>query len=329
MPKSIQSGVELPTPSANANTYTDANGLAALKKDPNSPQAIRAVAQQVDALFLQMMLKSMRDASAASGEADSNEMGMYQDMFDKQIALTMSQHQDLGLGSMLTRQLAAAAAARAAPATGSAPAPAGAARSPVPGAAAAPSTLAVPTTSAAPPTTDSPPTTAAPPTSMTQSAAEFVAQVLPSIQAAAQALGVSPLAMLAQAALETGWGKRMPRTADGSPSLNLFGIKADGNWSGARAVANTVEYSGGVATQRQTAFRAYGSLEESISDFAGLLKSSPRYAAALAAGSKPEAYVAGIGRSGYATDPGYANKLNEILNSGAFHSALAVKSTKL
>src|ERR1700737_4779150 len=93
---------------ANANTYSDPNGLAALKKDPNSPAALHAVAQQVDALFLQMMLKSMRDANAASGEGDSNEMGLYQDMFDKQIALTMSQHQGLGLGNLLTRQLGAA-----------------------------------------------------------------------------------------------------------------------------------------------------------------------------------------------------------------------------
>src|ERR1700676_3121725 len=94
-----------PASTSNANTYTDPNGLAALKKDPNSPQAIRAVAQQVDALFMQMMLKSMRDASPAGGESDSNEMGMYQDMFDKQIALNLSQHQGLGLGTLLTRRL--------------------------------------------------------------------------------------------------------------------------------------------------------------------------------------------------------------------------------
>src|SRR5260221_7639944 len=106
-----------PSPAmANANTYSDPNGLAALKKDPNSPAALHAVAQQVDALFLQMMLKSMRDANAAAGEGDSNEMGLYQDMFDKQIALTMSQHQDLGLGSLLTRQIAARAAGGALPA---------------------------------------------------------------------------------------------------------------------------------------------------------------------------------------------------------------------
>src|SRR5271170_5488987 len=93
-----------------ATTYTDINGLAALKKDPNSPQAISAVAEQVEALFLQMMLKSMRDASSAEA-TDSNEMGMYQDMFDKQVALSISQHADLGIGRLLKRQLEGKAAA--------------------------------------------------------------------------------------------------------------------------------------------------------------------------------------------------------------------------
>src|SRR5882672_3879325 len=292
---------------ANANTYSDPNGLATLKKDPNSPEALHAVAQQVDALFLQMMLKSMRDANAASGEGDSNEMGMYQDMFDKQIALTMSQHQDLGLGSLLTRQIAARAAAG-----GATPAPADDRTTPRP--AAAPSSAA-------------PPATSAPPTSMTQSAGEFVDQVLPSIRTAAQALGLNPLVLLAQAALETGWGKRMARTADGNPSLNLFGIKADDTWVGARAAANTVEYSGGVATQRQAAFRAYGSIEESVNDFAHLLKNSPRYRHAAAAGPDAQAYVEGIGRSGYATDPEYAAKLTEILHGSTLRAA--VKSVKL
>src|ERR1700678_34355 len=87
-----------------ASTYTDISGLAALKKDHNSPEAISAVAQQVEALFLQMMLKSMRDAAAAE-ETDSNEMGMYQDMFDKQVALSISQHTDLGIGRLLKRKL--------------------------------------------------------------------------------------------------------------------------------------------------------------------------------------------------------------------------------
>jgi peptidoglycan hydrolase FlgJ len=307
MTNSIKS-VTPPSPAmANANTYSDPNGLAALKKDPNSPAALHAVAQQVDALFLQMMLKSMRDANAAAGEGDSNEMGMYQDMFDKQIALTMSQHQDLGLGSLLTRQIAARAAAGSAT-----PAPADDHTAPRPAAA---------------PSSSAPPVTPAPPTSMTQSAGEFVDQVLPSIRTAAEALGLNPLVLLAQAALETGWGKRMARTADGNPSLNLFGIKADDTWVGARAAANTIEYAGGVATQRQAAFRAYGSIEESVNDFANLLKNSPRYRHAAAAGPDAQAYVDGIGRSGYATDPEYAAKLNDILHGSTLRAA--VKSIKL
>ena len=292
----------------NANTYSDPNGLAALKKDPNSPEALHAVAQQVDALFLQMMLKSMRDANAAAGGEDSNELGMYQDMFDKQIALTMSQHQDLGLGSLLTRQIAARAAAGGT-------------------AAATPGDHTAPRAAGPAPVVAPPRATPAPPTSMMQSVGEFVDQVMPSIRTAAQALGLNPLALLAQAALETGWGKRMARTADGSPSLNLFGIKADDGWAGTRAASNTVEYAGGVATQRQAAFRAYGSIEESVNDFANLLKNSPRYRHAAAAGADAQAYVDGIGRSGYATDPEYAVKLTEILHSSTLRAA--VKAIKL
>jgi flagellar protein FlgJ len=279
-----------PVDTSAATTYTDMNGLAALKSDPTSPQAINAVAGQVEALFLQMMLKSMRDASA-SDDPDSNEMGMYQDMFDKQVALTMSQHDDLGIGRLLKRQLSGKPAA---------PSPKSA-------------------SSAAP---------AAGP-ALSQTPAEFVHRVMPTIRRAALGLGVNPLGMLAQAALETGWGQRMPRTADGSPSLNIFGIKAGEEWKGARATADTVEFSKGVATPRRTAFRAYGSIEESVSDFANLLMNSPRYRDAISAGGNVQAYIRSMGRSGYATDPDYENKLNQILNSGTLQAALIPRTAAL
>jgi flagellar protein FlgJ len=121
----------------------------------------------------------------------------------------------------------------------------------------------------------------------------------------------------------------MARTADGTPSLNMFGIKAGEGWNGARAVADTVEFSGGVATQRRTAFRAYGSIEESVNDFANLLSNSPRYREAIAAGGNAQAYVHSIARSGYATDPDYGNKLNEILNGGTLRAALGARTTTL
>jgi flagellar protein FlgJ len=164
---------------------------------------------------------------------------------------------------------------------------------------------------------------------LAQTPAEFVDQVMPAIRRAAGALGVNPLGLLAQAALETGWGQRMPRTAEGSPSLNLFGIKAGEEWTGARATADSLEFSNGVATPRRTAFRAYGSIEESVSDFANLLKNSPRYRDALAAGGDTQAYIERIGKSGYATDPGYANKLNQILNSSMLRAALPTRTAAL
>jgi flagellar protein FlgJ len=265
-------GAATPDTSA-ASTYTDLNGLAALKRDPDSPQAIKAVAEQVEAMFLQMMLKSMRDASA-SDDPDANEMGMYQDMFDKQVALTISQHADLGIGRLLKRQISGK------------PAPAL-------------------------------PKSAAETGSIAATPAEFINRMMPSIKSAASALGVNPMGLMAQAALETGWGQRMPRNANGSPSYNMFGIKAGDGWTGPKAIADSMEVTNGVAAPKRTAFRSYGSIEESVNDFAALLKNSPRYKDALAAGANAQTYVARIGSSGYATDPDYGNKLNEILHGDA------------
>ncbi|HEX3395693.1 MAG TPA: flagellar assembly peptidoglycan hydrolase FlgJ [Steroidobacteraceae bacterium] len=295
-----------------ATTYTDVNALAALKRDPNSPEALSAVAQQVEALFLQMMLKSMRDATAAE-ETDSNEMGMYQDMFDKQVALSISQHADLGIGRLLKRQLAG----KSAPST--VKLSSGAASIGAAGTGAASTGAAIAT----------PPSAAAPTAAIAHSPAEFVNRIMPSIQRAASALGVNPLGMLAQAALETGWGQRLPRNADGSSSHNLFGIKAGNEWTGARAAADSMEVIDGVATPRRSMFRAYGSIEESVNDFANLLKNSPRYREVLAAGADPGGYVAGMGKSGYATDPDYGNKLNQILGSDTLQWALGARVAAL
>src|SRR6202789_3484668 len=114
MTTSLTSPSSIPPSSAatapDAGTYTDLSGLAALKNAPTSPATIKAVSEQVEALFLQMMLKSMRDASEAAGEPSSNETGMYQDMFDKQVALTLSKRQDLGIARLFERQLGGKAA---------------------------------------------------------------------------------------------------------------------------------------------------------------------------------------------------------------------------
>jgi len=297
------------------STYTDLNGLAALKNAPSSPETIRAVSEQVEALFLQMMLKSMRDAASADGELDSNETGMYQDMFDKQVALTLAKRQDLGIARLFERQLGGKSAEGGKTPQG---APA---LSPAAGPAASGSTSQADADGRSKASTSS---------NLSRQAEQFVAQVLPTIRRAAATLGVDPVGMLAQAALETGWGQRMPRTADGIPSLNLFGVKAGEEWNGARAVADTVEFNGNsVASQRRTAFRAYGSIEESVTDFAKLLAGSPRYREVVAAGGDAQAYIDGIARSGYATDPEYGNKLNQTLNGGTLRAALNARVAKL
>jgi flagellar protein FlgJ len=307
-----------PTATAQADTYTDLNALASLKNAPASAATIKAVSEQVEALFLQMMLKSMRDAGEAAGEPESNETGMYQDMFDKQVALTLSKRQDLGIARLFERQLG-----------GQTPGGKAVGVDAVPAGAPSPSQLKQQPPGALP---DARGRAAAPPptgANLSEQAAGFVQRVLPTIRQAAAALGVNPLGLLAQAALESGWGQRMPRTADGTSSLNLFGVKAGSDWSGARAVAETVEVNAGVAQQSRTAFRAYGSIEESVGDFARLLSSSPRYREAMAAGGSAEAYVQRIAKAGYATDPEYANKLNEVLNSGTLRAALGARLAKL
>jgi flagellar protein FlgJ len=296
---SLPALADTPADLSAASNYTDISGLESLKRDPNSPQAINAVAQQVEALFLQMMLKSMRDATAAQ-ETDSNEMGMYQDMFDKQVALSISQHADLGIGRLLKRQLQSRSA---------------------------PGALKIGSAGTAPTAPQLP--AALPTAAIAHSPAEFVNRIMPSIQRAASALGVDPQAMLAQAALETGWGQRMPRNADGSSSHNLFGIKAGDEWPGARATADTMEVVSGVASPRRTSFRAYGSIEESVNDFASLLKNSPRYRDVIAAGGSAKGYVETMAKSGYATDPDYGNKLNQILRSGILPSAASPRVAAL
>lgn len=281
---------------ASASTYADVNGLTELKRNPTSEKSINAVAQQVEAMFLQMMLKSMRDANFGN-DLDGSTVNMYQDMFDKQIALSISQHQDLGLGAMLKRQLSGYDAA---------------AQPSVPG--------TVHTSALVAPTR---------PAVLAQTPAEFVRKIMPAIERAAADVGLDPRGLLAQAALETGWGQRMPQTAAGTPSHNLFGIKATDDWSGPRASAETIEFAHGVATQRRAAFRAYDSIEESVRDFAKLLKNSPRYRDVVTAGYDAGAYVERLAACGYATDPEYANKLNQILNGGALQAALLPRSAKL
>jgi flagellar protein FlgJ len=148
--------------------------------------------------------------------------------------------------------------------------------------------------------------------------AEFQARLMPHAQAASQITGIPAQFMLGQAALETGWGRREIRAADGTPSHNLFGVKAGGNWKGAVVEAVTTEYVNGVAQKSVEKFRAYDSYADAFRDYANLLRSNPRYAGVMAQatqGLDADGFANGLQRAGYATDPNYADKLSRIIKT--------------
>lgn len=323
-----------------ASTWLDLNALAQLKagaNDGRSRETLKAVAQQFESLFLGMMLKSMRDAKLGDSPFESDETRFYQDMFDKQIALSMSQGRGLGIAEMLVKQLgprvgateaaSAAGAAASLPTTtelalrvvGAAPElPAGTLPDGVAaldaGAAFPLRPLPVPEAAGAAPAVSDDAFAASP--------EEFVRKVLPHAERAAAQLGADARVLVAQAALETGWGRRVPATADGA-GYNLFGVKAGSAWGGRRVLRDTLEVEGGVPVRTRAAFRAYESLDAGFADYVALLRSNGRYAGVLAAGDDAGAYAAALQSAGYATDPDYARKLVAIVEGDTLRAAVA------
>ncbi|MBI5461111.1 MAG: flagellar assembly peptidoglycan hydrolase FlgJ [Gammaproteobacteria bacterium] len=321
------------------NIYTDPQGLAQLRQqvraegNERSPETLRKVAGQFEALFVQQMLKTMRESSLNEGLMDSDQSKLYQGMFDEQIALEMSRGQGLGLSDMLVRQLGGDSAANAEPRIRE-PAdpflgPAMAARRPAalaygqdrPAALDVAPSADVSGCSAAQlgdiPLTDTPVREWRP-----GSQEEFVADLWPHAESAARTLGVDPKVLLAQAALETGWGQHIMQRRDGSSSHNLFGIKADGRWSGDQVSHRTVEFRHGVLQREQANFRAYTSPGRSLADYAEFIRNNPRYEDALGS-DDPRRYVMELQRAGYATDPAYGRKIMNIYNSDEFQYAVA------
>ena len=153
---------------------------------------------------------------------------------------------------------------------------------------------------------------------------EFVKKLLPAARQSAKLLGLDPLALVAQAALETGWGQRMIKTAQGANSFNLFGIKANNGWQGDTAVVSTLEYNQGVAQKELARFRAYRSPEQSLADYVDFIRTSPRYQDAVAASSDSKAYFEQLQAAGYATDPAYAEKIMAVYQSPTMQQARQV-----
>lgn len=308
-------------PAAPLPSVFDTQSLAALKNGlrKDDPQALKEVARQFEAVFLQMVLKSMRAATPQTGILDSDQTRFYQELLDSQLAQVMAAKGGTGLAAVIERQLSRADLASGADAAAGFPLTPPLRAYPLNS---APRGLPLPDNSVprALPLQGSPVQPAAPSANSDSQAKTFAATVWPDAAAASQATGIPARFLVAHAALESGWGKSEPRFADGRPSHNLFGIKAGGNWLGASVEATTTEYVNGVAEKRVERFRAYGSYAESFRDYAQLLAQSPRYAGVV--GSRDAAgFAQGLQRAGYATDPAYANKLERVIGSLAMLAA--------
>jgi len=270
-----------------ASLAVDVKGMDALRRSAqqNSPEALKATAKQFEALFMNMVLKSMRDATPQDGIFDSQQGKMYTSMLDQQISQTMASR-GVGLADVLVRQLSNIAGNHVLPAEGMpagqvpvAPAAAGA------GAASQPANIRA-----------------------------FQERLAPHAEEASRATGIPAKFMLGQAALESGWGKREIRGADGSASHNLFGIKATGGWKGKVVETATTEYVNGVPQTKMAKFRAYDSYADAFRDYAKLLRDNPRYQNVLANATDAAGFAQGLQKAGYATDPQYAAKLTRIIN---------------
>lgn len=274
----------------------DARALDALKHGARdaSPEArkqsVREAATQFEAVFMNMLMKSMRDAGQKDGALESDTTRTYTGMFDQQLAQKISQR-GIGLADMIVKQLERRTVD-----------PQSLGATPRRDAAATLSQLRSATAAATAAATEGAPAPGA-------AAREFVRARWNDAQAAALQTGVPPQFILGQAALESGWGRRDIKMADGSTSHNLFGIKATGGWKGATVEATTTEYVGGVARKVVEKFRAYGSHAESFADHARLLTANPRYAASLKSGADAAKFAQSLQQAGYATDPLYASKL--------------------
>lgn len=300
--------------------YTDFQGLQRLHTaaEQHSPEAAREAAQQFESLFLGMMLKSARAATPGGGLLDSKRIQFFQSMLDHQVAVDLAQRGSIGLQPLIMRQLGLTVdPAAKQQEQSSLLAPDSVSResagrlshsNPLSPARGRGDDKILPLTAARPPLR-----TAANPQWKPASALDFVRDLWPHAVAAARKLGVSARVLVAQAALETGWGKHVIQRGDGATSYNLFGIKAGSGWGGVRANVPTMEYRDGAAVREAAGFRTYRSLGDSFRDYVHLIRNNPRYRDAVAAAGDPSAYLRALQTAGYATDPHYADKIEAIL----------------
>lgn len=323
------------------NSTDNANNINQTSNSKD-PAAIDKVARNLESAFAKLLISSMR----SSGLSDDDSLfpgaaGHYRDLYDQQIARIMSEGRGLGLQAAIRHQLGGETAL-----------PASSAHSSAPSSAMYPLTdttqpLPVRLLPLALSTSGPPPQTAAQeyaidlpaaayerPSVCSATAArfaetrgattpeEFVAAIWPHAQQAATELGIPAKTLVAQAALETGWGRKIPRQPGGSEAHNLFGIKATGRWRGESVTTTTTEFVNNVAHRETANFRAYASPADSFADYVRLLKNNPRYADTLNSSGDGKRFAQALQQAGYATDPNYAAKLDAIAEGPTLRRAL-------
>ena len=296
------------------HSFSGFEQMRAQARDGDS-EALSGAAKQFESVFVQMMLKAMRDTVPEGGLFDSEQSDFYEGMFDQQISLNIANGKGIGLAEVIERQLSATQAGAATEGE-SAEGEKAPLNMPVRSPFAALQSMHRPLgidqqrvkSGLANHGNEQPLSSPVAGNWAPASPEAFADELRPYAQRAAAKLGVSENLLIAQAALETGWGQKvMPRNAGGS-SYNLFGIKANASWQGDKASTATLEYRDGVAQRERADFRAYGSLQQSFDDYVNFVSEQPRYSEALNA-SDDKSFVEALQHNGYATDPAYAEKI--------------------
>lgn len=376
---SVDTGIK---PAQVQDTYLDPNALDSIKAmgRDKDPQALKEVAKKFEAMFVQQMLKTMREANEAFGEGnyfDSQSTRFHRDMLDQQMVLNLTSGAGIGIADHFYKQMMQShGGGMKSEATGDAVVHDGTLPSAVEykknhaqgptsadsepssadaldawindfvrmsdnsrlqsvfseedtGSTNAGQVLAVPNYAMIPALLNKPQplvTRSGQKASISSTQENFVMLLKPHAEKAAAELQINPDVLIAQVALETGWGKHVIHDKQGDNSFNLFNIKAGGQWQGDKVNVNTLEYRDGIAANEKADFRKYTDYSESFSDYVRLMKNNPRYQQALDAGNNSSAYADALQSAGYATDPHYAKKIKQLLNSDALKTLGSLES---
>jgi peptidoglycan hydrolase FlgJ len=308
----------------NSRVYTDIQGLDNLKAHSDSPEAKKEVAQQFEAILMQMVLGSMRDANKAfvTEGFGTQQMDMYQDLFDKQLSLVMSKS-GVGFAAMIEKNMDQQAAAAKGVQTDKNVLMQSAhvgQHHPLPSVANMESAMPAPVEVATEDKSSNavPAVTETEPKKTFASPEDFVKKLWSAAKSAAKVIGASPEFLLAQAALETNWGKNIISHDKESSSYNLFNIKAGNNWEHKTVAADTLEQKNGVLVKERASFRSYNSFGESFQDYVSMLTRNDRYSDTLKKVTDPAQFASALQNAGYATDQNYADKVMKIFSSRNF-----------